>query len=90
MLPLSVMEAFVVSLQAAIVPSPVVTLEMASASHLNGCPHIHDSFLVSWKVTFYIRSPFNTAPEGKSLGFTPVQIIPQLSFTFMLLSDQIL
>lgn len=48
------------------------------------------SFIVSWKVTFYIRSAFNTAPEGKSLGFTPIQIIPQLFFIFMLLSDQIL
>ena len=79
-----------VSLEAAIVPSPVVTLEMATASHLNGCPYIHDSFIVSWKVTFYIRSTFNTPPEGKSLEFTPIQIIPQLFFICMLFSDQIL
>ena len=72
-----------VSLEAAIVPSPVVTLEMATASHLNGCPYIHDSFIVSWKVTFYIRSTFNTPPEGKSLEFTPIQIIPQLFFIFI-------
>lgn len=32
------MEAFVVSLEAAIVPSSAVTLEMASASHMDGCP----------------------------------------------------